>query len=258
MKFHTVKTNESIWRIAKSYHINPKLLLQHNPELQKRNLYIGEEIIIPSKVSLPPALAESNKKVYYVKKGDTLYGIAKKNKLTLRQLKNLNQLSLNDGLIIGQRLLLSKESNAKKNKLRRYKNLFALPLKGPITSRFGRRKNPFLRNRISYHKGVDIGAEIGTPFFASADGIVVRAQRMGGYGNCIFILHSNDYISIYAHNKKNLVKKGQVLKQGDLIGLVGRTGTATGPHLHFEIRKNLKKAIDPFKALKIKKVVLLQ
>ena len=256
IKLHRVNSGESIWKIAKHYKLSPKLLLQHNPEIKHRYLYIGEKIIIPTNNASPIHNQKKTPKgkYYYVKKGDTLYSIAKNNKVSIKYILKINKILPQIPIEIGQRLLLGK---SKKNIPKGYKHekIFVWPLKGLITSHFGRRANPFMRNRTSYHKGIDIGAKLGHPFKASSGGVVIRAKRMGGYGNCIFILHSNEFISVYAHNKKNLVKKGQIVKKGDVIGLVGRTGSATGPHLHFEIRKKLKKAINPLYAFKIQKLV---
>ena len=261
--WHRVQKGESIWSIARKYGINAKAILRANVSIKRRPLYIGEKITIPQKNSASTTASHSGSGVlrpyYWVKKGDSIYGIARKHRIPMARLLRMNGLTPRHTLKIGLRLRLRP---LRSNKSRippgyRKESVFAWPLKGPITSGFGRRTNPFLRSRVSYHKGIDIGAKIGTPFKASSDGVVIRAQRMGGYGNCIFVLHKNDYISVYAHNKKNLVQKGQMIKKGEMIGLVGRTGSATGPHLHFEIRK-LKKAINPLYAFKILKVVKIQ
>ena len=87
------------------------------------------------------------------------------------------------------------------------------------------------------HQGIDIGGPAGTPIRAAEDGIVIFSDRgPGGYGVMVIVRHANGFHSIYAHNEKNLVKKGQKVRQGEAIALVGRTGRASGPHLHFEIR----------------------
>ena len=83
---------------------------------------------------------------------------------------------------------------------------------------------------------VDFAAPTGTPILASAAGTVVFSGRNGGYGNLIVIEHNNGTQTAYAHNSKNLVKQGDVVEQGDIIGRVGSTGKSTGPHVHFEIR----------------------
>jgi len=101
---------------------------------------------------------------------------------------------------------------------------------GVLTSRFGVR-----RGRT--HDGIDISARRGTPVKAAADGKVVYAGRMSGYGNLIVIKHGRNFFTAYAHAEKNKVSKGDKVKQGEVIATVGRSGRASGPHCHFEIRE---------------------
>ena len=95
-----------------------------------------------------------------------------------------------------------------------------------------------------HHEGLDIAARQGTPIFAAADGIVKLARYNGGYGNCVYIDHIYGYETRYGHMNKILVRNGQKVKRGDKIGLVGRTGLAEGPHLHYEVRLN-GEVLDP-------------
>ena len=87
------------------------------------------------------------------------------------------------------------------------------------------------------HEGIDLPAPVGTPVFAAADGEVVYAGNgIRGYGNLIVIQHAGDLLTVYAHNSVLLVSQGQPVRAGDRIALVGQSGHATGPHLHFEVR----------------------
>jgi murein DD-endopeptidase MepM/ murein hydrolase activator NlpD len=88
----------------------------------------------------------------------------------------------------------------------------------------------------TFHYGVDMAAPQGTPFHAAGDGIVIEAGPMNGYGNVIMIQHADGTITVYGHEEKYLVQKGEKVKAGQLIGLVGSEGESTGYHLHFEIR----------------------
>lgn len=106
-----------------------------------------------------------------------------------------------------------------------------------VTSSFGMRFHPTLKRR-KLHTGVDYGAPTGTSVWAVADGRVTHAGRAGGYGNMIAISHGFGLESRYAHLSRILVKRGQSVRQRQIIGRVGATGRATGPHLHFELRKN--------------------
>jgi murein DD-endopeptidase MepM/ murein hydrolase activator NlpD len=112
-------------------------------------------------------------------------------------------------------------------------------LDGRITSDFGMRLHPIFK-RYRKHPGIDFSAKAGAPIYATADGVVKLAKFNGGYGNCVFIDHLYGYESRYGHMQKILVRRGQRIKRGDKIGLVGKTGVATAPHLHFEVHYNGK------------------
>lgn len=116
-----------------------------------------------------------------------------------------------------------------------------------ISSRFGWRRHPILKQRI-LHSGVDYAAPQGSRIYASGDGVVKRAQWAGGYGKYVVIRHNSEYSTGYAHMSgfARGIKPGVRVKQGQVIGYVGSTGRSTGPHLHFEVIKNGKK-VDPLK-----------
>jgi hypothetical protein len=116
---------------------------------------------------------------------------------------------------------------------------------GYITSRFGFRVHPIKKKRL-FHEGVDFASPRGTPIVAVADGVVTFSGRKGGYGRMVDIRHVNGLVTRYAHNQDNLVKEGQMVRQGQKIATVGSSGTATGPHVHFEVLKD-GKAVDPFR-----------
>jgi murein DD-endopeptidase MepM/ murein hydrolase activator NlpD len=107
-------------------------------------------------------------------------------------------------------------------------------LDGRITSDFGMRLHPIFK-RYRKHPGIDFAAKTGAPIYATADGVVKLAKYNGGYGNCVFVDHLYGFESRYGHMQKILVRRGQKVKRGDKIGLVGKTGIATAPHLHFEV-----------------------
>jgi len=108
---------------------------------------------------------------------------------------------------------------------------------GYITSEYGMRVHP-VRHRRMFHQGVDFAAHYGEPVVAVADGVVTFSGRRNGYGNLVEIRHSNGYSTRYGHNSANLVQEGQQVHQGQRIASVGATGTATGPHVHFEVLKD--------------------
>ncbi len=114
---------------------------------------------------------------------------------------------------------------------------FAWPVAGTITSGFGNRYHPILGyNR--FHSGIDIAAPYGTLVKAADGGQVIQAAYSGGYGYSILIYHGGGFATWYAHLSSFAVSTGQMVQRGQVIGLVGSTGLATGPHLHFEVRIN--------------------
>ena len=114
-----------------------------------------------------------------------------------------------------------------------------------ITSGYGNRLHP-IQGVYKNHAGIDIsGSNVnGAPVVAAADGVVTYAGWIGGYGNCIIINHGSGIVSLYGHGSETVATVGQVVKQGDIIMKVGSTGNSTGPHVHFEIRKN-GEVVDP-------------
>lgn len=116
-------------------------------------------------------------------------------------------------------------------------------LKGWMSSRYGRRTDPF-SGKIAWHSGVDFAGKLGSEIVTVASGVVVESGERSGYGGMIKINHGSGFQTRYAHNKKNLVKVGDVVKKGQVIALMGSTGRSTGPHVHFEVFK-YGRPVDP-------------
>tara|TARA_Y100000739_G_scaffold66371_1_gene55520 strand:+ start:356 stop:1327 length:972 start_codon:yes stop_codon:yes gene_type:complete len=113
-----------------------------------------------------------------------------------------------------------------------------------MTSGYGYRIHPIYKTR-KMHYGMDFSAKTGTEIYATGDGVVSKVRRSKrGYGNYVKINHGFGYETLYAHMSKYIVKKGQKVKRGEVIGYVGNTGISTAPHLHYEVRKD-KKKINP-------------
>ena len=112
------------------------------------------------------------------------------------------------------------------------------PLEGlKLTSSFGMREHPIFGGRRA-HKGIDLAAPVGTPIYATADGVVGKASWFGGYGLFVELEHGGDLETRYGHMSRLNVAEGQMVHKGDVIGYVGTTGNSTGPHLHYEVRVN--------------------
>ncbi|MDR3236910.1 MAG: M23 family metallopeptidase [Spirochaetia bacterium] len=122
---------------------------------------------------------------------------------------------------------------------------FMFPLyNGKQTSGFGRRNDPFGGRRNEFHSGIDIACPIGSRVLASRDGTVIFTGNNGGYGKLVILSHEHGYCSFYGHLSGYKVKPGQKVSRGDVIGMSGNTGRTTGPHLHFEVKKE-GRSFDP-------------
>jgi len=113
-----------------------------------------------------------------------------------------------------------------------------LPFRGSITSDFGHRENPFGGAAVETHKGLDIKGPMGAPVRAMAKGEVIFAGARGGFGNCVILRHGNGFETLYGHLSKIGVRVGMKIQIGQQIGNIGSTGRSTGPHLHYEVRRN--------------------
>lgn len=209
---------------------------------------------------------------YTVERGDSVSRIAERNGVPVEDIVELNGLVDPDKLEVGQPLFLygidellarkaaeapAQTSTAKPRKPRKPSTTRApsptprkppKPVKvspyvwpvdgGTLTSGFGPRGR-----RV--HKGIDIAAEPGTPIKAVAAGKVIYSDnKQRGYGNLVILQHPDGAVTVYAHNRRNLVDEGDTVRQGAVIAELGNTGRSTGPHLHFELRLD-SKAVDP-------------
>lgn len=128
-----------------------------------------------------------------------------------------------------------------------------LPTNGIITCGYGARRSPFGGPLIEAHHGVDIAGPIGLPIKATADGVVLLAQWMSGYGNLVIIDHENGLYSYYGHCSLLKVVEGQKVKRYQTIALLGNTGRSTGPHVHFEVHE-ADKSVDPCDFIDVEEV----
>jgi murein DD-endopeptidase MepM/ murein hydrolase activator NlpD len=192
------------------------------------------------------ASREGQQGVYHtVKRHQTFWRICKTYGVDMEEAARINGIQDKNRIQVGQRIFIPgaakvlkvdiyvEDVTARGNSaaVRCEKGKFIWPVQGTMTAQFG------MDGKRS-HDGIDISAPVGTPIRAADSGKVVYSDnRMSGYGNLIIIEHRDNFFTIYAHNKENLVQEEVVVKQGDIIARVGKTGNATGPHLHFEIRK---------------------
>jgi murein DD-endopeptidase MepM/ murein hydrolase activator NlpD len=151
--------------------------------------------------------------------------------------QELRDLAADSRAISARIRAMERTASGKARLNKKFSGNFAQPADGPVTSGYGMRFHPILkRNRM--HTGIDIGAGSGSPIRAAAAGTVTFRGTMSGYGNVILIDHGGGTSTLYAHCSSLIAREGQQVSQGQLIARVGSTGRATGPHLHFEVRRN--------------------
>ena len=195
--------------------------------------------------------------VYHtVKRHQTLWRICKTYGVDVNEVARINHIRDPSRIRVGQKIFIpgakkvlrvdiyiddiggSRGRREDPKKLVLSKGRFLWPIRGKVTRKFGIRGT-------AKHDGIDISARRGTPIKASDSGkILYSGNEISGYGNIIIIKHEGGFITIYAHNDVNEVAEGIKVKRGQIIGMVGSTGRASDPHLHFEIRKN-NRPINP-------------
>lgn len=256
---HVVLRGENLIRIARMYDMDADVLAALNEICDPNLIKVGQEL----KVQLPSEIQHT------LERGDTLASLALDYGVELSALKEANNIrdsislashlgaevglepsdsregldpyDLPVGMVITipqpTRIPLPEPSvtvASRSGTASRVSTAPAMswPVLGTITSRFG-----VLRSN-GYHLGLDIAAPTGTPIKAAAGGTVVQAGYLGSYGQMVAIDHGNGWSTLYAHASKLLVSRGQRVSRGDTIALVGATGNATGPHVHFEVIYN--------------------
>jgi murein DD-endopeptidase MepM/ murein hydrolase activator NlpD len=198
--------------------------------------------------------------VYHiVKRHQTFWRICKTYKVDMDEVARINGIKDKTKIEVGQRIFIPGARRVLKvdiyvedvtaagrtTDVQYQKGRFIWPVHGQVTATFNAKGTAGKRR----HDGIDISAAVGTPVLAADSGRVVYSDnKMRGYGNLIIIEHEGHFFTIYAHNDENLVKEEVTVKQGDPIARVGKTGSATGPHVHFEIRKG-SNPLDPMRFL---------
>ena len=179
---------------------------------------------------------------HVVRSGETIYHIAHVYGVDAERLMQVNHLSNSRDLRVGQRLLIpgtyayaalggvGHAPGRTMWNVPRAARQFGWPVwSGTVTSGFGMRHG-------TMHDGVDIAAPVGTPIHAAGSGVVIFTGRINGYGNTVIIRHSDNYVTVYGHNSRNLVTEGEHVTRGQDIAELGTSGRTTGPNLHFEVR----------------------
>ena len=238
LKFYTykVKENENFWVVMSKCSLDMDTLMSVNNLTSPFQVVPGTTLFIPNMrgVIVP---GNNIKSVYTALAAE---------KIDMRYVQTVNKSDTLDKKFIF--IPCGKISTIEKSLF--LGTAFFSPIKyGRKTSGFGTRKDPFDGKRMEFHKGIDLGCPSGTKVHAARRGEVVFSGYEGGYGNLVIVEHEFGYRSYYGHLSRKLVKVGDPVKPGQIIALSGNTGRSTGPHLHFEIRKN-GRALNPMTFLK--------
>jgi len=250
-----VGKGDTVYGIARRYDIAVQALVARNRLEPPYGLRVGQRLMIP------------RERIHVVERGETLYAIARAYRVDLAALARANRLTAPYGLRVGQRLRVPAtapgETRVTKVALGlasrapvpppaagplpdpppRSRKTFLWPVTGKLVSRFGPQDGG-RRN-----DGINILAPRGAAVRAAEDGIVVYAgNELAGYGNLLLIRHAGGWTTAYAHNDALLVRRGDLVRRGQVIARVGSTGGVSRPQAHFEIRRS-GSAIDPIKLL---------
>lgn len=231
ISIYVVREGDTLSQIAEMFNVTVNTIKWGN-DLSSNTVRPGDTLVI-----LPISGIK-----HVVVKGDTLESVAKKYKGDIDEIMAYNNLTKGQSLAVGATIIVpdgeattvvpsssgSSGSSSGSSGVKEYVGYYLRPIAGGIKTQ-----------GIHGNNGIDIGAPVGTPILAAANGEVIVSRAggwNGGYGNYIVIRHDNGTQTLYAHNSVNHVSFGDSVKQGEVIGKVGATGKATGPHLHFEIR----------------------
>lgn len=246
---YTVKSGDTVESIAITYAINISTITLSNGIEKDSELNDGQKLVFPS----------IDGTAHKIKDGETLWDLASAYKIDFDDLLAINNLSSPDKLKLGQQIILPDVQSLKTQTQAEPKKASAKPsaakpasssstskgrwpVSGPVTSKFGKRWGRM-------HEGIDIGVSTGTTVRAFMSGKVTYSSWESGYGYLVKISHGNGLESLYGHNSKLLVKVGQTVSAGDVISKSGNTGESTGPHVHFEVRKN-GNPVNPYSYLR--------
>ncbi|MCU0821230.1 MAG: M23 family metallopeptidase [Spirochaetes bacterium] len=229
---HRMKGGESFWDVAIRNHVSIETLIAANPFLDSLVAKEDIDIIVPAENGVLIAadnltdVLRMSLKIKYKESinGDyiqSVFRILSLDDIRFAFFKDSMPEIVNDGL----------------EKLYSMKKLFQSPVPGYFSSMYGTRVDPILGG-LCFHSGIDIRANSGTPIYAAREGFVSSAGWMGQFGLSIIILHRDGYETMYGHCSAINVKAGDWVTKEDVIGKIGITGRATGPHLHFSIKRH--------------------
>ncbi len=254
-----VVRGDTVYAIARRYSVSVRGVIDVNRLRPPYKLLVGQVLALP------------RERVHEVRRGDTLYSISRRYRVDMSVLARANGLSEPYRLGVGRRLRVpwfaaAPPAAAAKRQVPlaaakrqvplaaalppptpkpapRSRRTFLWPVEGKLVSRFGPKAGGL------HNDGINISAPRGAAVRAAEDGVVAYAgNELGGYGNLVLVRHAGGWTSAYAHNEKLLVSRGNTVRRGQVIALVGSSGNVTTPQTHFELRRGAR-AVDPLKSL---------
>ncbi len=238
---HTIQQKENLWKVAKRYNVDIDTIVGANPGLGKLSATRGQTVRVLNQKGV----------IHRTVENENAQTISALYKVPTNKIALVNNLKANSIIAPGLELFIpgAKPKKLSEEMTAQYglRNIFGSPLPGRITSGMGVRKHPVGGFR-GKHTGVDLAAREGTSIAAAAAGTVLQTGEGDYIGTFVIISHENSYTTIYGHCSQILTAQGKVVKKGQIIAKSGHTGRVTGPHLHFEIRKN-NVPQDPLKYL---------
>lgn len=231
---YTLKEGDTFWNVMARTSMNIDTLMTVNSLSNPDDILPGKELFIPNMRGI----------VYHINSGETLKEIAERYEVAEEYILKTNRISS----LSKEYIFIPCGEVDRGERFAFIGNGFIKPLSSiKVTSAFGKRMDPF-RHVQDFHSGVDLKCTIGTPVKAAKKGVVIFAGYSGNYGKLVIIQHSSGYKTYYAHLQTILVNRNKRVKAGEIIAKSGNTGRSTGPHLHFEIRKN-NKPVNPLSKL---------
>jgi murein DD-endopeptidase MepM/ murein hydrolase activator NlpD len=228
---YTVQKGDTLSLIGERFNTSVDSIVSINKLQSPNNIQVGTNLTI---------IENASGTIRRVASGDTLWDIARVYGVSVEAIVSANNIEDPKDIKIGQLLIIPgadlSSTPVEIASVSRAGPLY-WPVRGTITSAFGYRKHP-ITGRNDNHQAIDIAADSGTAVRAAASGTVTCANWQTGYGRLIIIDHGNGLETRYGHLSSWEVGEGHKVSTGDVIGYVGQTGSATGPHLHFEVRLN--------------------
>ncbi len=246
---YTVVQGDNFWTIAKRHGVNIDTLIACNPHWKSLLARTNQKIVIPSRRGT----------LIFIEDTDRLDSLAEyfdvdKSEIEVQRIpqyykyqKMTTLIPVPIAVFIPDRKPTTYTMTEELGHHYTLRGMFRSPLGGRFSSFFGSRLHPIFKRR-KFHNGIDIAAPRGTYIGAACEGNVIYSGWKGGYGKTVVIKHREGYQTLYGHMSTIMVRSGQTVKKGQLIGRVGSTGYSTGPHLHFTIWHN-GKLINPMKVL---------